>query len=187
MESFSVSVVDKKGQSPPPVPTTSKNCIVHKLNDKWTLWAHLPHDTDWSLKSYKNLHTFGTIEDALSLYHNIPDKLIVNCMLFLMRDGIKPTWEDQKNRGGGCFSYKIANKEVLSLWKRLSFMLIGENLTDNPNLMSTINGITISPKKHFCIIKLWLSTCEYQNPGYITTSFGLQSNGCLFKKHAPVN
>ena len=21
-----------------------------KLSDKWVLWAHLPHDTDWSLK-----------------------------------------------------------------------------------------------------------------------------------------
>ena len=22
------------------------------LYDKWVLWAHLPHDTDWSLRSY---------------------------------------------------------------------------------------------------------------------------------------
>ena len=27
----------------------------HKLNTKWVLWAHLPHDTDWSLKSYKKI------------------------------------------------------------------------------------------------------------------------------------
>ena len=25
----------------------------HILFDKWVLWAHLPHDTDWSIKSYK--------------------------------------------------------------------------------------------------------------------------------------
>jgi len=185
MESFSVSVVDKKGQSPPPVPTTSKNCIVHKLNDKWTLWAHLPHDTDWSLKSYKNLHTFGTIEDALSLYHNIPDKLIVNCMLFLMRDGIKPTWEDPKNCAGGCFSYKIANKSVLSIWNKLTYMLLGETLSYDSAFITTITGITISPKKHFCIIKLWLSTCKYQNPELISGDCGLQTTGCLFKKHTP--
>ena len=109
MESFPDYVVDEKCQS-----AQSKN---HKLHNKWTLWTHLPHDTDWSLKSYKKLYTFGTVEEALALYHNIPDKLIVNCMLFLMRDGIKPMWEDQKNREGGCFSYKIANKSVLSIWK----------------------------------------------------------------------
>ena len=22
------------------------------LSDKWTLWAHLPHDIDWSINSY---------------------------------------------------------------------------------------------------------------------------------------
>jgi len=26
----------------------------HNLSDKWTLWAHLPHDTDWRLESYKS-------------------------------------------------------------------------------------------------------------------------------------
>lgn len=185
MESLSVSVVDKKGQSSPPVPTTSKNCKVHQLNNRWTIWAHLPHDTDWSLKSYKNLHTFGTIEDALSLYHNIPNKLIVNCMLFLMRDGIKPTWEDPKNCAGGCFSYKIANKSVISIWNNLTYMLIGETLSNDSVFMKTITGITISPKKHFCIIKLWLSTCKYQNPELISNTCGLQTTGCLFKKHNP--
>ena len=30
----------------------------HSLSDKWSLWAHLPHDTDWSLNSYKNIYTF---------------------------------------------------------------------------------------------------------------------------------
>ena len=24
----------------------------HLLHDKWVLWAHLPHDTDWSYKLY---------------------------------------------------------------------------------------------------------------------------------------
>ena len=28
----------------------------HYLADKWTMWAHLPHDTDWSITSYKNLY-----------------------------------------------------------------------------------------------------------------------------------
>mgnify|MGYP003866091315 FL=1 len=80
------------------------------MSDKWTLWAHLPHDTDWSLNSYKKIMTFTTVEEALVLYETLPDKMIKNCMLFLMREGIKPTWEDEKNRGGGCFSYKVSNK-----------------------------------------------------------------------------
>ncbi len=27
----------------------------HKLNSSWCLYAHLPHDTDWSASSYKKL------------------------------------------------------------------------------------------------------------------------------------
>ena len=27
----------------------------HQLYDNWTLWAHLPHDTDWTVKSYKKI------------------------------------------------------------------------------------------------------------------------------------
>ena len=26
---------------------------LHLLSDKWVLFAHLPHSTNWSLKSYK--------------------------------------------------------------------------------------------------------------------------------------
>ena len=33
--------------------TVSANLTSHPLYDKWVLWAHLPHDTDWSIRSYK--------------------------------------------------------------------------------------------------------------------------------------
>jgi len=157
----------------------------NKLYDNWTLWAHLPHDTDWTVKSYKPILTFDTIEEAISLCETLPEKMIKNCMLFLMRKGIQPTWEDVKNRNGGCFSYKVSNKIVANAWKNLSYTLVGETLTNDIRLRPTINGITISPKKNFCIIKIWCSTCDYQNPGLIVDVDQLTSHGCLFKKHMP--
>ena len=27
----------------------------HLTLNKWNLWAHLPHDTDWSIHSYKKI------------------------------------------------------------------------------------------------------------------------------------
>ena len=157
----------------------------HKLYDNWTLWAHLPHDTDWTFKSYKPIMTFNSVESALVLNETLPDKMIKNCMLFLMRKGIEPTWEDKKNRSGGCFSYKIANKMVTTTWKKLSYILVGETLTKDEKLRPYINGITISPKKNFCIIKIWLENCNYQNPEKIEEIQGIISHGCLFKKHLP--
>ena len=157
----------------------------HALFDKWVLWAHLPHDTDWTLKSYKQIMIFTTIEEVIALYQALPDKLVKNCMLFLMREGIAPTWEDEKNRDGGCFSFKIPNKAVTAIWKRLSYVLTGETLSNNIKLLQAANGITISPKKSFCIIKVWMSNCKHQNPALLYAIPGLSIQGCLFKKHKP--
>ena len=44
----------------------------HCLHDTWTLWAHLPHDTDWSVSSYKEIFTLNTMEEALMLFEGLP-------------------------------------------------------------------------------------------------------------------
>ena len=156
----------------------------HQLNSKWTLWAHLPHDTDWSIKSYKKVLEFNTIEELHSLFRHIPEKMIKNCMLFIMRDNTKPTWEDSLNRNGGCFSYKIFNKNVTNIWYQMTYAVIGETISTNTNFVSSVTGITISPKKNFCIIKLWMNNCNV-NESSITDIEGLNSYSCIFKKHSP--
>ena len=165
--------------------TTATFVKTHPLYDKWVLWAHLPHDTDWSLKSYKKIMKISSVEEMVALYSAIPQKLVVNCMLFLMRDGINPMWEDPRNRQGGCFSFKVANKMVPNVWQHLSYILVGETLTNDNKLLATINGITISPKKSFCIIKVWLKNCTMQNPSQLAVISGLSVRGCLFKRHKP--
>jgi len=159
------------------------NNILHKLSDKWTLWAHLPHDTNWNINSYKSIYTFDSIEAITALYKYIPENMITNCMLFLMRDGIIPTWEDEKNKRGGCFSYKINNKFVPTVWNKLSYNLVGNNLTKDKELLKHINGITISPKINFCIIKIWIANCDFQSADLIKDIDELTSQGCIFKKH----
>ena len=167
------------------VEATEQQVSNHILSDKWVLWAHLPHDTDWSLNSYIRIHTVSTVESAIALVEALPDALVRNCMLFMMREGIHPTWEDPQNREGGCFSYKVNNKQVPNAWKSLSLCIVGETAAIEPNVSANITGITISPKKQFCIIKIWMSTCKYQNPDLIKNIKGLTSQGCLFKKQTP--
>jgi hypothetical protein len=159
--------------------------LLHELSDSWILWAHLPHDTDWSLKSYMKIYEFNTVEQAITITETLPPVLVTNCMLFLMRKGINPIWEDERNRNGGCFSYKIPNKDVPDAWKQLSYSLVGETMSDNKKLLPHINGITISPKKNFCIIKVWLANCSFQDAAVIREVHGITSHGCLFKRHVP--
>ena len=157
----------------------------HSLESGWTLWAHLPHDTDWSNNSYKKISTVQTIEEVIVLVEALPDELVRNCMLFLMREGIMPTWEDKRNRNGGCFSYKVGNRTVPVTWKNLMLNCTGESATTKEEISKDITGITISPKKNFCIIKIWMGSCKYQNSEAITGVYGLASQGCLFKKQTP--
>lgn len=154
----------------------------HYLLDKWVMWAHLPSNSNWDLKSYKKIVTLDNIEDATYFYENISDNITKNYMLFLMREGINPLWEDPRNIKGGCFSYKTNNKNINESWKNLSYLLLGETLT-SPKLSKHINGITISPKKNFFIIKIWLDTCDYYDPEIITDIKDISKIGCFFKKH----
>jgi len=157
------------------------------LQHKWNIWAHLPHDVEWTIGSYKTIYTFTTVEETIAISETLPEVLVKNCMLFIMKDGIMPIWEDSNNKEGGCFSYKISNKSVYDIWKQLTYVLVGESISANVSFVNNVNGITISPKKNFCIIKIWMKTCEFQNPTMVTNEInGIIPQGCLFKKHESV-
>ena len=157
----------------------------NRLASDWILWAHFPHDTDWSVSSYKMVAEMNTAEGVIAIAETLPDTLVKNCMLFLMREGIQPIWEDPANRDGGCFSYKVQNKDVPSTWKNLMYAVTGESVTYDRALLESVNGITLSPKKNFCIIKIWLKNCHHQNPRQINDTIGLSWKGCIFKKQTP--
>jgi hypothetical protein len=158
----------------------------HNLHGKWDLYYHLPHDKKWDLDSYTIvMNSIDTAEKVILLNETFAENVVKNCMLFVMRSGITPMWEDPKNRNGGCFSYKVANKQVHEVWKTLFYLLCGETLCVDSIHSKHINGITISPKKNFCIIKIWLDTSLFQDPNMIVEIPNLTKQGCLFKEHSP--
>ena len=80
---------------------------------------------------------------------------------------------------------KISNKNIASVWKSISYLLTGDTLSKDQELLNSITGITVSPKKSFCILKIWLSTLKYQNVKKINEIENLPFHGCIFKKHKP--
>lgn len=158
----------------------------HALKNEWVLWAHLPHNTDWSPKSYVKVCTLASVEETIAIMSILPKELVQNCMLFLMKKGIAPMWEDPRNRQGGCFSYKVLNKNVPEVWKDSMYAMTGETISANQPFMTSVTGFTSSPKRDFCIFKLWTSNCANQNPMVVTNEInGIKPQGCIFKKHAP--
>ena len=158
----------------------------NNLISKWDYYYHLPNDKNWELSSYKIiLSDINSIEKVIALNESIPESIVKNCMLFCMKSGITPMWEDKKNRNGGCFSYKVINKHIHQVWKDLLYSLCGETLCVDKKYNSIVNGITVSPKKNFCIVKIWLENCSIQDPNSIINISNMPKQGCLFKKHEP--
>lgn len=165
---------------------TDNTVAPHPLSNPWNFYYHLPQEKAWDLASYKLIQgNIKTAEDVCGLVSTLTPNMIKYSMLFVMRQGITPMWEDPKNRNGGCFSYKVANKFVPDVWKTLFYALCGETLSTDPKYSKLINGITISPKKNFCIIKIWLTDYSLQDGSVILDIPNLTRQGVAFKKHAP--
>ena len=153
------------------------------LNTPWSLWYHLPNEQNWDENSYNLICNFNDISSCVALTNTITENFITNCMFFLMRNEIKPMWEDKENINGGCFSLKIQNKYVYKTWNKLIYSIVGETLFDDETIMNDVNGITISPKRYFCIIKIWMKNCDTTDIKLLNQKLNISVETFLFKKH----
>ncbi len=154
----------------------------HPFSQKWTLWAHLPHESNWALESYTKIMDITYVEDLIALTHTLPPILTTSCMLFFMRQGVAPMWEDPKNVKGGCFSYKVSNKNVPEAWRDVCYQLAGETLSPDRAFVQKVTGLSVSPKKGFCILKVWTTDVTYTKAEKISCAH-LKNSECMFKLH----
>ena len=111
------------------------------------------------------------------------NNIVENSMLFMMRDGIKPP-KDEKNVPGGCWSFKITKGNLNEVWLNLSAYLCGETLISNKKNYKLLNGISISPKKNFCIVKKYGIVIKKQNSLELLNKIeDLPFDTCIFKEH----
>ena len=157
------------------------NQNIDRLNDKWIFWFHDPLDNNWKINSYRNITDIVSIQDFWKLYNNLEEKIIENSMLFLMRHDIEPLWEHSRNVNGGCWSIKISKDRVYEIWKNISMALLGENISNND--LNKINGISISPKKSFCIIKIWNDKKENKSVDLLKKIENISYEGVIYKPH----
>ena len=127
-----------------------------KLNHSYTLWFHSSMDNDWSLESYHEILQFQNVKD----FFNINDclinrpKMLLNGMFFIMKENIKPMWEDPENKEGGFISWRVEKEDVNDVWENLCALFMSSSFTELEKY--GLNGISISPKKNTNIIKLWI-------------------------------
>jgi|TARA_B110000259_G_C14020981_1_gene403053 hypothetical protein len=127
---------------------------LHILNNKFILYFHDPLSYNWTLQSYINIADVGSIEDYWYINSLLREHLHLG-MFFLMRDKISPLWNETNNNYS--FSMKVLKNESLWYWNHMNSLVLSENFlnTKYKDKLKTINGLSISPKKNFCIIKIW--------------------------------
>eukprot|EP00798_Chlamydomonas_sp_ICE-L_P019551 gene19551-26233_t len=125
-----------------------------RLPARWSLWLHKKEDTTWGEDSYHRLGDLVNLVEFWPMFNAVA-AFVSDAQFFLFKKGISPRYEDPANIGGGSISLKVDKKHLLSSLEEIMCKAAGEGL--HPML----TGISIAPKgKHF-IIKLWLSTCEF--------------------------
>ena len=155
----------------------------HQLNTSWTLWFHKYNDDKWGIDSYTKLCSINTIEDYLVTLNVLKPKYIQNGMFFFMRNEIEPMWEAEENKDGGCFSFKIYKQDLAETWKTLTTKLINESLLKNDDNHLLVNGLSISPKKTYSIIKLWIKGDTINDIKEINDIDVLKESTPIYKKH----
>ncbi len=158
-----------------------------ELNTSWTLWFHKFDDEKWDLESYSRLCSFNTIEEFVVVLQLLKPIHIQNGMLFLMREGIQPLWESDDNKDGGCFSFKIYKQELHEAWMVLTTKLVNESILKDTEQYNLINGISISPKKSYSIIKLWLRGETVNDIKDLNSIPILEASTPIYKKHKQTN
>lgn len=129
------------------------------LNDTWSFYFHDPYDNNWTNESYTKVCDIGSAEDYWML-DSIFEEKINRGTFFLMREHIFPCWDDAANITGGCISLKVGAHKQRVFWNELVVNLLTETLIKQDILdapcWETINGISSTCRKGFCIIKIWI-------------------------------
>ncbi len=124
-----------------------------QLKSKWILWYHATDDNNWSMESYKKVFEIKTYFDLLFIMKHFTN--VSSGMFFIMRDGIKPIYEDPKNMSGGYWSLRLMKRDSYEYFKKLVYYIVMEDMMKKQEHNQKINGMSISPKINNCIFKIW--------------------------------
>lgn len=143
------------------------NC---KLKNEWTIFFHDFMDTNWNRESYEKLACIDNVVDFWTIFNIIKDKLSVG-MFFFMKDSVFPKWDDNENTKMSYMSIKILKTSASIFIEQILKLVMTDNLCKEYHEL--ISGVSISPKKNFCICKIWINSVDdihknikhYQIPG----------------------
>lgn len=136
-----------------------------KFKNEWKLY-YLIDKNSWKIENFKKLYTITTPFEFWKLFNNWNSvSNNINDNYFIMKNDIMPMWEDENNKDGGCWTYKINHKQYMLLWEELAVYLVNELIC--PTIDDKIVGISLCIKKDSICIKIWNNNSKYNSLKYI--------------------
>jgi hypothetical protein len=132
----------------------------------WTAYYHEPEDETWDDKSYKRLQVLESYEALGTFLKELGPHKTTNGLLRIMRGPISPLWDDNANIRGGSYCLKVGRRNAVAIFERYVAAAARGICAKDPK--NEIVGVTISPKKGSCIIKIWnMNAKAFRNPADI--------------------
>jgi hypothetical protein len=120
----------------------------------WNVWIHRNSSKDWSLSSYDRIMSVNNAAEFWNFINNFNKINYMDYQFFMMRNDIKPTWEDPVNYNGGAASIrlKLSDKNLLKIWEDICLYVLCDQICTE---ITTINGISFNLKNDLVVIKIW--------------------------------
>ena len=135
----------------------------------WTLYFHSAEETKWTMTTFTKIAKMNNWYQFWAVMDTLNTNSFADGMFFMMRDPSPPLWESHYHIRGGCYSFRCHKKNAADIF--LDYVIASMINCASTNPDNYINGLSISPKRGFNIIKVWNSDSQKHNRiGEINTS-----------------
>jgi hypothetical protein len=138
------------------------------LKDDWSFWFDRYIGKGCTAQEYNEamLHIadFGAICTFWSWFNNLPSAAEIDqsCTYHLMKKGIRPVWEDERNERGGSFSVKIPLSASVPVWKHLCVAAVsGQFDLFLSSIQDSLCGVSFGMRKRDATVYVWNANAQH--------------------------
>jgi translation initiation factor 4E len=130
------------------------------LNSPWTLWVNrfVPNLTKEEFEiNLRNIYSISTVKTFWNVFNHMPSPSLIKPQysFHLMRENIRPVWEDESNANGGMWKLRCPKKHTDTVWQELLLACVGEQFLDDVSTEDEILGLSVSVRKNDDLIQVW--------------------------------
>ncbi|CAF0994983.1 unnamed protein product [Brachionus calyciflorus] len=143
-----------------------------ELHNSWSFYVDRNEKYTNQEDFIKNLHLickFKTVKTFWSYFNNLPEAstLPMRYSYHIMRNDLRPMWEDEENSNGGLWKLKCKNQDSSKIWLEIVLALIGETLTNIPNDSDEIIGVTFGRREREDCVQIWNYNHNFEKEAHI--------------------